>query len=105
MPHQIGQEGNETTNQLNTADKKIKAAILLILFFLAFVLSTVIMILVFGCDKGLQGTRCDECVEGYYKHFSTCIEGSCNPNGTLHQDAFGACLCDAGYSGPQCLKN
>ena len=43
MPNQIGQEGNETTNQLNT-DKKIKVAILLILFFLAFVLSTVIMI-------------------------------------------------------------
>ena len=63
------------------------------------------MILVFGCDKGLQGTRCDECVEGYYKHFLTCIEGSCNQNGTLHQDVFGTCLCDAGYSGPQCLKN
>ena len=99
MPNRIGYEGNEVTN------RQIKAAIILILLFFAFLLSIVIMILVFGCDKGFQGTRCDECVVGYFKNGSICVEGICNPNGTLHQDALGACLCDSGYSGPQCFKS
>ena len=101
MPNRIGYEGNETANTC----KKIKAVILMILLFVAIVFSIVIIVEVFSCDIGFQGTRCDECIEGYYKHFTRCLEGRCNPNGTLYQDAFGACLCDAGYSGPQCLNN
>ena len=67
--------------------KSIKIVFILwLLTFLHIILTILIIALMFRCDKWFQGifrTRCDECVEGYYKHLPTCLKGICNPNGTF----------------------
>ena len=100
MPNQVVPEENEAIESYH--QNRLRTMIFLLTVSFCLVLAIQIMVLVYECDHGHRGIKCDECSKGYYKNLSNCIEGSCNPNGTLHQDAFGACLCDAGYSGPQC---
>ena len=100
MPNQVVPVVNEAIESYH--QNRLRTMIFLLTVSFCLVLAIQIMVLVYECDHGHRGIKCDECAKGYYKNLSTCIEGSCYPNGTLHQDAFGACLCDAGYSGPQC---
>ena len=100
MPNQVVPEVNEAIESYH--QNRLRTMIFLLTVSFCLVLAMQILVLVYECDHGHRGIKCDECSKGYYKNLSNCIEGSCNPNGTLHQDAFGACLCDAGYSGPQC---
>ena len=53
------------------------------------------------CDEGYTGDECKLCSTGYHRGKNgLCIEGECEPHGTLGPDS--VCSCDAHFTGYKC---
>ena len=57
-----------------------------------------------NCKLGYSGSNCDQCGSEFHSDGQTCVEGTCDTNGTESRTTNGACICKSTFTGPQCTQ-